>query len=70
MANPTNGENKCEKCGRWTPLCKCDGNKGPGMFTFKPMIYTDICETPLLIESKRQLKRECDKHGVKACRLM
>ena len=43
---------------------------GPNVHVFKPMVYEDICETPLLITSKRQLRRECDKHGVRACRLM
>ena len=43
---------------------------GPAVHIFKPMVYTDICATPLLIESKKQLKAECKKHNVIACRLM
>jgi hypothetical protein len=64
------GENKCEKCGYWKPVCKCDGTKGVAVQVFKPMMYTDICETPLWITSKRQLREECKKHNVMACRLM
>ena len=37
---------------------------------FKPMWYADICETPIYVESKRQLKNECKKHGVIAARLL
>lgn len=44
--------------------------KGPNIIIFKPMIYEDICETPLLISSKRQLKRECKAHDVTAARLL
>lgn len=53
------------------PMC-ADELKGnsPAVHTFKPMVYTDICEEPILIESKRQLKRECKKHGVIAARLL
>ena len=44
--------------------------RGIAISIFKPMIYEDICETPLLIESKRQLRNECNKHGVIAARLL
>ena len=65
------GEDKrCKKCGCWEPICRCDNSGGVVMHVWKPMIYNDICETPLLIESKQQLKRECKKHGVIACRLL
>ena len=37
---------------------------------FQPMVYTDICDTPLLISSKSQLREECKKHGVIAARLL
>lgn len=67
---PIGGENRCGKCGCWKPICMCGGRKGPGVITFKPMWYRDICETPLYIESKRQLRNECKKHNVIACRLM
>ena len=60
----------CKVCGKWLPVCKCGGNGFAGVHIFKPMVYNDICETPLLIESKKQLRRECKKHGVVACRLM
>jgi len=63
-------EDRCEKCGCWRPVCKCDGFKSPAIQVFKPMVYTDICETPLLIESKRQLREECRKHNVIAARLL
>ena len=43
---------------------------GPAVHIFKPMVYNDICETPILIESKQHLRRECKKHNVQACRLM
>jgi hypothetical protein len=63
-------DNHCPKCNCWMPICRCNGNKGPATHVFKPMIYRDICETPLLIESKKQLREECKKHNVVACRLM
>jgi len=63
-------EDRCEKCGCWRPVCKCDGKHIPAIQVFKPMVYTDICETPILIESKRQLKEECRKHNVVAARLL
>ena len=55
------------------PLCKAGAKimfKSAHIQIFKPMVYTDICETPLLIESKKQLREECKKHGVQAVRLM
>ena len=74
MSTVTKGEGEretCERCGWWKVLCKCEGGeKGFAVHVFKPMVYEDICEKPLLIESKKHLKRECDKHGVTACRLM
>ena len=60
----------CEQCGYWKPLCKCNDSKGAAVHIFKPMVYNDICETPILIESKKHLARECKKHGVIAARLM
>jgi len=50
--------------------CKRGKVGGPAVHTFKPMVYEDICETPLLIESKRQLREECRKHNVIAARLL
>lgn len=55
------------------PTCVGEESKkteGPAVHIFKPMWYHDICETPLYIESKRQLKAECNKHGVVAVRLL
>ncbi len=53
---------------------KCKGSirarNGSKFHYFKPMIYNDICETPILIESKQHLAKECRKHGVMAARLM
>ena len=37
---------------------------------FQPMWFNDICEKPLYIESKSQLRDECKKHDVIACRLL
>ncbi len=37
---------------------------------FKPMIYEHICETPILVTSKKQLREECKIHNVTAARLM
>jgi putative FmdB family regulatory protein len=37
---------------------------------FQPMWYDDICETPIWVESKGQLREECKKHDVIACRLL
>jgi len=54
---------RCEECRQAI-------GAGPAVHIFKPMIYTDICETPLLIESKRQLREECRKHNVIAARLL
>jgi hypothetical protein len=55
------------------PMCteeKSRSTGGPAVHIFKPMVYTDICETPILIESKRQLRVECKKHNVIAARLL
>jgi len=60
----------CTRCGKWLPVCKCDGTRSPSIQVFKPMVYNDICETPILITSKRHLREECKKHNVLAARLM
>ncbi len=52
------------------PKCVTEVRSGPNVIIFKPMWYTDICDKPLYIESKRQLRDECKKHNVKAVRLM
>ena len=65
----------CPKHG-YKRMGSCDecenGKKGEvtSIHIFKPMVYNDICETPILIESKKQLKSECKKHGVVAARLL
>lgn len=61
----------CQKCGWWKIACHCgDYVHTTNVHVWKPMIYEDICETPLLIESKRQLREECKKHNVIAARLL
>jgi len=66
MVCPKHGFIKGDHCGE----CKQEVGEGAAIHIFKPMMYTDICEEPLWIESKRQLKEECKKHNVIACRLM
>ena len=61
---------------RHTAKCGKCGGKGIKLISnisleeFKPMFYNDICEKPIWVESKKQLKQECNKHGVVAARLM
>jgi len=43
---------------------------GVAVHVFKPMTYTDICEAPLRITSKRQLAEKCKEHNVIAARLL
>lgn len=53
------------------PHCtKTLGEGGPSVQVFKPMWYRDICEHPIWVTSKRQLKEECKKHNVIAARLL
>jgi hypothetical protein len=54
----------CEECK------KMKVGESAAIHIFKPMVYEDICDTPILIESKRQLREECKKHGVIAARLL
>lgn len=70
-----NGEPRCtleqrpsgsEKCG----ICLGCGNRAPGVLTFTPHTFDDICETPIHVTSKRQLKELCKVHNVRAARLM
>jgi len=37
---------------------------------FQPMMYEDICNTPIWVTSKSQLREECKKHDVIAVRLL
>lgn len=46
------------------------GLNGPYIKVFKPMVYEDICETPLLISSRKELKETCKKYNVTAARLL
>lgn len=63
----THGFFRGEQC----PICQQKReSEGVHIEVFKPMVYTDICDTPLLIESKRQLREECKKHNVIAARLL
>lgn len=51
------------------PMCTEERSKsiqGPAVHIWKPIVFNDICDTPILIESRRQLKRECEKHGVRS----
>jgi len=64
---PTHGFVRGDHC----PHCRTKEEvNAPSVHIFKPMVYTDICEEPLLIESKAQLKRECSKRGLVAARLL
>lgn len=37
---------------------------------FEPMWYNDICEEPIYVTSKGQLREECKRHDVIAARLL
>ncbi len=63
-------ENRCLKCQCWKPICRCDGKAGSNIHVFKPMVYNDICEHPILITGKKHLREECKKHDVVAARLL
>ena len=54
------------------PLCVEDRKivSAPSIHVFKPMVYTDITDHPIYIESKKQLKEECKRHNVIAARLL
>lgn len=55
--------------GNVCPMCANEGSRsveGPAVHIWKPTVFNDICETPILVESKKQLKRECEKHGVRS----
>lgn len=54
---------------------KCDGRaviviRAAAVHLFQPDWYEDITHKPLWIETKRQLREECKKHGVEAVALM
>ncbi|RLF28924.1 MAG: hypothetical protein DRN14_03300 [Thermoplasmata archaeon] len=60
---------KCPKCGG---KCKIDFSKfgTRNIMFFTPWTYEDLDVYPIHITSKKQLKRECEKRGLKAARLM
>ena len=61
-------EVRCE-CGEKGEIDFSQFGKHTIMF-FTPYIYTDIDVYPIEITSKRQLKRECEKRGLVAARLL
>lgn len=60
-------EQECVKCGG---ECEVMIGKGVAGHVWKSMWFTDICEKPLFIESKQQLKDACKEHNVIAARLL
>ena len=58
---------KCE-CGGTTKII-IKSTKNIGIQVWKPYIEENICQQPVLVESKQHLKQLCDKHGVHAVRL-
>jgi len=58
---------RCKRCGE---LADRLISRSTGLNIFKPMWYEDICEKPIWVESRKQLKEECKKHDVIACRLL
>lgn len=69
------GSNECNDC---TPMnCsfvedveKVSTRKQALFIPFKPMMYNDICETPIYVTSRSQLKDECKRHDVISARLL
>ena len=63
----------CEKHGFWRgdrcDKCVVEVREGPEFMKFTPHLYEDICETPIYVTSKKQLRELCRKHGVVAARL-
>jgi len=63
----------CSRHGFWRgsycPDCISTEVNSPQIALFTPVVYRDICETPILVTSKRQLRELCKKHNVKAARL-
>jgi hypothetical protein len=68
------GKHTCDLVTRpaGNPQCQeCLGNgKAPEINLFTPYTFDDICETPIRVTSKRQLKELCKVHNVRAARLM
>lgn len=56
--------------------CECGGggkriySLGSRVEVFKPMWYDDLAETPIYIDSKRQLREECKRRNLIAARLL
>lgn len=63
-----NGEEICDNC--WCKIPDKEIGTGVQMHTFTPHTFDDICETPIHVTSKRQLKELCKVHNVRAARLM
>jgi len=60
---------KCAKCGKRGEI---DFSKfgSRNVMLFTPFTYEDIDIHPIHITSKKQLKRECEKRGLIAARLL
>lgn len=58
---------RCEECG--VLAIKLISVK-MRVITFDPMWYNDICEDPIYVTSKNQLRDECKRHDVLSARLM
>ena len=62
---------------RYNIKCECGGDtkiiikstKNMGIHIWVPYVEENICQQPVLVESKQHLKQLCDKHGVHAVRL-
>lgn len=63
-----NNPSPCPECG--STETGRDFTGGVRVEVFEPMVYDHIGPDPILITSKRQLKEECNKAGVVACRCM
>lgn len=58
-------DRELQKC----PVCKAPARQAisaPKVHIFQPSWWNDIASKPLWIESKKQLKEECEKHGCMA----
>jgi len=59
----------CKKCFEEAVSNRTDLDVGK-YNPFTPWTYEDICEYPIHVTSKGQLKKLCKEHNVKAARLM
>ncbi|KXH72802.1 MAG: hypothetical protein AM326_10980 [Candidatus Thorarchaeota archaeon SMTZ-45] len=67
MICPKHGYKRMSECDE---CAKERETAGPAVHIFKPMVYEDITDHPILIRSKKHLKEECKKHDVIAARLL